>query len=102
MADSCIGARCAVMTGTTPVDFDALLAMLGGDRQVTVTLLTTFTDELSVDIADCEQALTRQDTETLRQIAHRIRGTSANLHSTMLSAAARELEQASSGASGAV
>ena len=46
------------MTGATPVDFDALLAMLGGDRQVTVALLTTFTEELSADIANCEQALT--------------------------------------------
>ena len=84
------------MTGAAPVDFDALLAMLGGDRQVTVALLTTFTEELSADIADCEQALTQQDTEALRQIAHRIKGTSANLQATMLSAAARELEQACS------
>ena len=90
------------MTGAIPVDFDALLAMLGGDRQVTVTLLTTFTGELSVDIADCEQALTQQDTEALRRIAHRIKGTSANLQATMLSAAARELEQAFSEVSEAV
>ena len=81
------------MTGATPVDFDALLAMLGGDRQVTVALLTTFTEELSADIADCEQARAQQDTEALRRIAHRIKGTSANLHALMLSAAARELEQ---------
>ena len=90
------------MTGAIPVDFDALLAMLGGDRQVTVTLLTTFTDELSVDIAECEQALTQQDTEALRRIAHRIKGTSANLQATMLSAAARELERAFGEASEAV
>ena len=90
------------MTGATPDDFDALLAALGGDRQVTVALLTTFTEELSADIADCEQALTQQDTEALRGIAHCIKGTSANLQATMLSAAARELEQASSEASEAV
>ena len=35
-----------------------------------------------------------QDAEALRQVAHRIKGTSANLHTLMLSAAARELEQA--------
>ena len=90
------------MTGATPIDFDALLEMLGGDRQVTVALLTTFTEELSADIADCEQARAQQDTEALRRIAHRIKGTSANLQATMLSAAARELEQASSEASEAV
>ena len=43
-----------------------------------------------------EQALNQQDTEALRRIAHRIKGTSANLQATMLSAAARELEQACS------
>ena len=34
------------------------------------------------------------DAEALRQVAHRAKGTSANLHALMLSAAARELEQA--------
>ncbi len=90
------------MTGATPVDFDALLAMLGGDRQVTVALLTTLTDELSVDIADSEKAPTHQDTEALRRIAHRTKGASANLQATMLSASERELEQACSEASEAV
>ena len=84
------------MTGTAPIDFDALLAMFGGDRQITVTLLATFTEELSVDIAAAEQALNQRDTKALRRIAHRIKGTSANLQATMLSAAARELEQACS------
>ena len=55
-----------------------------------------------MDIADCEKALTKQDTEALRRIAHRIKGTSANLQATMLSAAARELEQACSEATEAV
>ena len=49
-----------------------------------------------MDIADCEQALTQQDTEALRRIAHRIKGASAKLQATLLSAAARELEQACS------
>ena len=84
------------MTDTAPINFDALLAMFGGDRQITVTLLATFTEELSVDIAAAEQALNQRDTEALRRIAHRIKGTSANLQATMLSAAARELEQACS------
>ena len=90
------------MTSTAPIDFDALLAMFGGDRQITAKLLATFAEELSADIADCEQARAQQDTEALRRIAHRIKGTSANLQATMLSAAARELEQASSEASEAV
>ena len=84
------------MTSSAPIDFDALLAMFGGDRQITDTLLATFAVELSADIVAAEQAVNQQDTEALRRIAHRIKGTSANLQATPLSAAARELEQACS------
>ena len=76
------------------IDFAALLEMLGGDRQVVVSLLSKFVDELATDLAASGQASANHDAEALRQIAHRIKGTSANLHALMLSAAARELEQA--------
>ena len=78
----------------SPLDFSALLEMLGGDKQVVASLLPKFVDELTTDVAASELAITDQDAEALRQIAHRIKGTSANLHALMLSAAARELEQA--------
>ena len=58
------------------------------------SLLSKFVDELTTDLAASELAITDQDAEALRQIAHRVKGTSANLHALMLSAAARELEQA--------
>ena len=77
-----------------PIDFAALLEMLGGDQQIVASVLSKFFGELATDIAACEQANIDNDTEALRQIAHRIKGTSANLHALMLSAAARELEQA--------
>jgi len=70
--------------------------MFGGDRQITATVLATFAEELSADIVASAQAVNQQDTEALRRIAHRIKGTSANLQATMLSAAARELQQACS------
>jgi HPt (histidine-containing phosphotransfer) domain-containing protein len=78
----------------SPIDFDALLEVLGGDKQIVTSLLSKFVDELTTDLAASEQAITDQDAEVLRQIAHRIKGTSANLRALMLSAAARELEQA--------
>ena len=78
----------------SPIDLSALLEMLGGDKQIVASLLSKFVDELTMDLAASEQAITDQDAEVLRQIAHRIKGTSANLHALMLSAAARELEQA--------
>ena len=78
----------------SPLDFSALLEMFGGDKQIVAPLLSKFVDELTADLAASEQAITDQNAEALRQIAHRIKGTSANLHAPMLSAAARELEQA--------
>ena len=40
--------------------------------------------------------MVNHDAGTLGKIAHRIKGTSANLHALILSAAAREFEQACS------
>ncbi len=77
-----------------PIDFSALLEMLGGKREVVASLLDTFLAELDADIVASRQAVAAQDSESLRQIAHRIKGTSANLHATMLSSIARELESA--------
>ena len=77
----------------SPIDLSALLEMLGGDKQIVASLLSKFVDELTTDLAASELAITDQDAEALRQIAHRVKGTSANLHALMLSAAARELEQ---------
>ena len=81
----------------SPLDFSALLEMFGGDKQIVAPLLSKFVDELTTDLAASELAITDQDAEALRQIAHRVKGTSANLHALMLSAAARELEQACRG-----
>ena len=78
----------------SPIDFAALLEMLGGEKQIVSSLLSKFVEELTSDLAASEQAVVDHDAEALRQVAHRIKGTSANLHALMLSAAARELEQA--------
>ena len=78
----------------SPIDFTALLDMLGGEKQIVASLLSKFAEELTSDLAASEQAIHDDDAEALRQIAHRVKGTSANLHALMLSAAARELEQA--------
>ena len=76
------------------IDFAAFLEMLGRDEQILTSLLSKFSEELTSDLAASAQAIFDHDAELLRQIAHRIEGTSANLHALMLSAAARVLEQA--------
>ena len=77
----------------SPINFAALLEMLGGEKQIVASLLSKFAEELTSDLAASEQSMVDHDAEALRQVAHRIKGTSANLHALMLSAAARELEQ---------
>ncbi len=78
----------------SPIDFAALLEILGGDKQIVTSLLYKFVGELTTDLTASEKAIVDHDAETLRKVAHRIKGTSANLHALMLSAAAREFEQA--------
>ena len=78
----------------SPINFAALLELLGGGEQIVASLLSKFAEEPTSDLAASEQAMVDHDAEALRQVAHRAKGTSANLHALMLSAAARELEQA--------
>lgn len=52
-------------------------------------LLKRFCAELETDIS-----ATERDAEMLREIAHRVKGTSANLQAITLAASARELERA--------
>ena len=78
----------------SPIDFAAVLEMLGGDRQLVHALLGTFLEELSSDLEASQLATADDDAESLRLLAHRIKGTSASLHALIVSAAARELEQA--------
>ena len=84
------------------IHFDEVLDMLGGDRQAVSALLKKFIDELASDVAASEQVLAEQDEDSLRQIAHWVKGTSANPGALMLSASAREWEQACVEASVAV
>ena len=68
--------------------------MLDGDKQIVAWLLSKFAEELTSDLAASAQTIVDHDAKALRQNAHRITGSSANLHALMLSAAAPELEQA--------
>jgi HPt (histidine-containing phosphotransfer) domain-containing protein len=85
----------ADMQASEPIDFLALTEMMGGNEALVGTLLTTFLREMTTDLAALQQALADSDQETVRRLAHRQKGTAANLQAVMYSAAARELEQAS-------
>jgi HPt (histidine-containing phosphotransfer) domain-containing protein len=76
-----------------PIDFAALIELMGGNHDGVRSLLELFVDELSADLNASTIAIEANDRVSLQQIAHRLKGTSANLTAPMLSAVASELEQ---------
>ena len=54
--------------------------MLEGGKQIVASLPSKFAEELTPDLAASAQTIADHDAQLLRQIAHRIKGTSANLH----------------------
>jgi len=61
----------------SPINFAALLEMLGGGEQILASLLSKFAEALTSDLAASEQAMVDHDAEALRRVAHRVKGTSA-------------------------
>ena len=50
----------------SPINFAALLEMLGGGKQIVGSLLSKFAEELTSDLAASEQAMVDHDAEALR------------------------------------
>jgi HPt (histidine-containing phosphotransfer) domain-containing protein len=82
-----------MQTTTLPIDFAALTELMGGNHDGVCSLLEMFVSELLADLTASTIAIEANDRTTLQQIAHRLKGTSANLTAPMLSATASELEQ---------
>ena len=82
-----------MQTPPLPIDFAALIELMGGNHDGVRSLLELFVDELSADLNASTIAIEANDRACLQQIAHRLKGTSANLTAPMLSAVASELEQ---------
>ena len=82
-----------MQTTALPIDFEALIELMGGNRDGVCSLLGIFVDELSADLDASTVAVEADDRARLQQIAHRLKGASATLYASTLSAAASELEQ---------
>ena len=50
----------------SPINFAALLEMLGGEKQIVGSLLSKFAEELPSDLAASAQAIVDHDAELLR------------------------------------
>lgn len=89
-----------MQTTSPPIDFAALIELMGGNHGGVRSLLDIFVSELSADLNASAVAIEANDTTRLQHIAHRLKGTSANLYAPMLSAVASELEQSCKAADG--
>jgi HPt (histidine-containing phosphotransfer) domain-containing protein len=76
------------------IDRESLAARCLGNVQLVERLLKRFTEQLEEDLTTLAEALKGCDAETFRQVAHRLKGTSANVEAWGLHECAKEAEEA--------
>jgi HPt (histidine-containing phosphotransfer) domain-containing protein len=75
------------------LDYDALIERCIGNIELAGRLLEKLQTCLPREIEDLEKALAMQDADQLARIAHRLRGTTANISAQGLCRAAEEIER---------
>lgn len=82
----------------TSSDFDwrQLNQLAGEDPDFETELLTIFLADADASLIRIEDAIAAQNSQSIADIAHSLRGSSANVGATALAAAACQLEQAAS------
>jgi signal transduction histidine kinase/DNA-binding response OmpR family regulator len=83
-----------------PVDWPALLASVEGDEAFVCDLVDAFVTTGNQELAAIATALRTGDTDSLRQSAHTLKGASANMRASAVTAAAAELESAADSSAG--
>ena len=79
--------------GPSPVDRMALLARLGGDRDLLAEVTRAFLESCPADVSAIKVAIDDKNASTLRTAAHALRGAAANMSADALSDAAQTLER---------
>jgi HPt (histidine-containing phosphotransfer) domain-containing protein len=76
------------------IDHQALLTRCMNRLDFVERMLALFQDQCGVEVANLEQALDKRDMDSVRRIAHRLAGASANAAAVGLQARAAELRHA--------
>ncbi len=84
----------ALESAKRPVDWHALLASVDGDEAFVRDLVDAFITTADRTLAAISAALHTGDTDSLRKSAHTLRGASANMCASEVTAAAAEIESA--------
>ena len=74
-------------------DWQQLRQLAGGDRDFEYELLEIFLQDAQASVKDLERAIAAQSFQSIRDVAHALRGASANVGASALALAARQLEQ---------
>lgn len=80
-------------TDAAPLDLEEAVREFGGNRELVNTVIGKFLDKAESQIQLLKEALEKQDSETLRKEAHKIRGGASNLTAMQLAMAAERLEK---------
>lgn len=73
-------------------DWVGLLELLGGNMELAVRVIDAFNEQMPFDFEALTAAIDAGDATAVRQIAHRIKGTAANVRAERLSVVARRIE----------
>ncbi len=80
-------------TDAAPLDLEEAVREFGGNRELVNTVIDKFLDKAESQIQLLKEALEKQDSETLRKEAHKIRGGASTLTAMQLAMAAERLEK---------
>ncbi|MGD1899349.1 MAG: Hpt domain-containing protein [Phormidesmis sp.] len=80
----------------SPCDFDwqQLRQLAGEDSDFENELLAIFLNDVNSSLASLESAIATKSVQTIEEVAHSLRGASANVGAKALAAVALQLEQA--------
>jgi len=77
----------------SPIDEDALLDLVDGDRDFLGSLVETFRTDCAAYLDAIRAAVDAGDAEALRREAHGLKGAAANMQAEAVRAAAHRLEE---------
>ncbi|MBF0572245.1 MAG: response regulator [Desulfamplus sp.] len=77
-----------------PFDKAAMVERFGGDEESVDLILGAFVEEAAEIVNSLEKAVKAGESETIRALSHALKGSSANVHASLLKNAALEMETA--------
>jgi len=77
----------------TPIDLSSALERIGGDESFLYDLINIYTEDFSEKYSRLQQAVENEDFETIRELGHNLKGSSANLSLIHLQKVSYDLEE---------